>query len=240
MPYRDETYDLQFQVHASNHVISARERELLETGLDALARLVSCFPAAKLHVHVNRHLRSNDLHVKTSLHLPGRTLFTGERDWQLYPAFERCVRKLVSKVKAYREKLGNKPALEKTAQGTRHDLWPDVEPDAARLMRAARESDYAAFREVLVVYDDALNARVGRWIQRYPQAEVVLGRDVVLSEIVEEVYSNAFERFLDRPADRLGNWLENLIEPSIRALLEHTEEEKENLEYLETLKPTEA
>jgi hypothetical protein len=58
-----------------------------------------------------------------------------------------------------------------------------------------------------------------------------------LGDIVEEIYLNAFEQFTRRPtALRLSEWLENLIEPSIRALLRHPDEEAENASMARTLR----
>jgi hypothetical protein len=85
------------------------------------------------------------------------------------------------------------------------------------------------------VYDEALQKRVGRWIERYPRAEARLGDNLLISEIVEEVFLNAFDQFNDRPeALRLGQWLENLIDPSLRTLFYDGEQERENVRMVET------
>ncbi|MBI4605337.1 MAG: hypothetical protein HY721_25515 [Planctomycetes bacterium] len=168
--------------------------------------------------------------------LPGRDIFTGDRHPALHPAYERCVRKLVGKVKAYKEKLRRKPERERAQQGEVREVRPAREPDVPLLERAAHEGDYAAFREGLSDYDDSLRRRVDRWTRRYPELEGLLGGDVLLSEVLEEVYLNAFEGFLRRPADRLGNWLESLIDPSVRRLLARFEEGKENLGFVEGLR----
>ena len=71
-----------------------------------------------------------------------------------------------------------------------------------------------------------MRKRVGRLVQRIPEAQARVGRELLLGDVVEEVYLNAFERFTRRPTDvRLSEWLEGLIEPSIRALMQHPEEE---------------
>jgi ribosome-associated translation inhibitor RaiA len=237
MAFRDESYDLGFQIHTENYELTPREREDIEADLQSLAKVVRDFPVAQLHLHIHRHPRTSDFHVKTSLRLPGRTLFTGERDRLLEPACERCARKLVNKVKGFKERLAGKPTIEKATEGTLHEVWPEWEPDKAALEKAADEKDYGAFRRALTVYDDPLEKRIGRRIRRYPEAEALLGREILLAEFVEEVYLNAFERFSQRPASRLGDWLESLIDPSIRTLLERTDSEKENIAYLHEIKP---
>jgi hypothetical protein len=67
-----------------------------------------------------------------------------------------------------------------------------------------------------------------------------LGDGLAISEIVEEVFLNAFEKFSKRPANlRLGEWLESLINPSIKALVDDPSFEKENLSYIESSKEIE-
>jgi hypothetical protein len=85
------------------------------------------------------------------------------------------------------------------------------------------------------MYEDQINKRAGRWIQRYPQLDAQLGQRFYLFEVVEEVFLNAFERFEQRPAVTLGEWLEGLIDESVRTLLEHPDLEKQNVSFLQTL-----
>ena len=96
-----------------NCLISDAEEEKMQEDLHTLRRVVEKFPVADLHVRINRHDKSDDFHVKTSLHLPGRTLFTGDRDAKIHPAYERCVRKLVKKVTAYKDRMSHRSQFEK-------------------------------------------------------------------------------------------------------------------------------
>jgi hypothetical protein len=81
---------------------------------------------------------------------------------------------------------------------------------------------------------------VGRWVERYPEAASALGEGLTISQIVEEVFLNAFERYRDRPPPlRMGQWLESLIDPSIQQLLKHGDEEQENLSFIESAKAAE-
>jgi len=86
------------------------------------------------------------------------------------------------------------------------------------------------------VYDESLEKRVGRWIQRYPEIEGQLGEELTISEIVEEVYLNAFDQFATRPVVRLGEWLESLIDPSVQLLLKQPDDEKANLSFIQSAK----
>jgi hypothetical protein len=59
----------------------------------------------------------------------------------------------------------------------------------------------------------------------------------LLGDLVEEVYLNAFERFAERPTDvPLSGWLEGLIDPSLKALLRHPDEEHENASLARTVR----
>ena len=229
MPYRDENYDLTVHFETRHYGLSAAEREKMVEDLHTLRNLVKTFPVADLHVEIEHHARHHEFHIKTSLRLPKRTLFTGDRDALPHPAYERCIRKLVHKVRAYKEKLGGKPDYTKHADGSPRQVVAETEPDLAAVDAAAQEQDFVAFRRALAVYDDTMGGRVGRWIQRYPEAESMLGRDILLSEVVEEVYLQAFEKYRQRPAGRLGGWLEGLIDHSIRILIHRGEAEIEEL-----------
>jgi ribosome-associated translation inhibitor RaiA len=227
MTYRDETYGLRILFQTRHYELTPAERAQMEENTHTLARAVESFPVADLHVEVLRHPRTQDFHVKTTLRLTKKALFTGDRDVLPHPAYERCVRKLVHKVQAYKEKMSGVSAGERVAEGARPGVRPDLEPDLGALERSAQAQDYPSFRKAISVYDDVMEHRVGRWIRRFPEAEARLGKDFVLADIVEEVCLNAYERFARRPADRLGNWLEKLIDPSLRAFLENGEAEVE-------------
>ncbi|MBI4584414.1 MAG: hypothetical protein HY717_10370 [Planctomycetes bacterium] len=234
--FRDELDDLKIQVKTENYQFSAEEWDQIENQLDSLKRLVKDFPVAELHVQIHWHRRSQTFHVKTNLHLLKQNLFTGERDVLWHPAYERCIRKLMNKVKGLKEKLAKKSVYSKVASGTLHQVIPEREPDPEKLEQAFKDQDFLAFRQAMSVYDDALSKRLGRWIERYPAVSARLGSEFTLSDLVEEVYLNAFEQFGSRPVDRIGNWLEHLIDPSVKAFIQHPELEKENLGYLEGLK----
>lgn len=229
MTYPDETHELRIFFKTRNYELTPAERARMEEDTHTLARAVESFPVTDLHIEVFRHPRSGDFHVKTILRLTRKTLFTGDRDALPHPAYERCIRKLVKKVQAYKEKMSGVSAGARAAGGAQPGVVPDLEPDLAELERASAARDYAAFRNAMSAYDDALEHRVGRWIRRFPEVEERLGVDFLLSDILEEIYLNAFERFSRRPADRIGNWLERLIEPSLRVFIEDGEAEVEGM-----------
>ncbi|HEV3341297.1 MAG TPA: hypothetical protein VG125_13095 [Pirellulales bacterium] len=233
----NQKHELRIQLDTKHCRLSAHDIEKMEANLGILRTRAGQFPIADLYVTVTRFLRSGDYHVKTSLVLTGRTLFTGDRDVLVHPAYLRCVHKLLSKLDAYIEALGNKPALGKHREGTRFDVVSTGVPDAAQIERAVEEGDYGAFRRALDAFEEAVRKRVSRWINRYPQLESRLGEGFTTDDAVEEVFLNAYERYQDRPqALRLGEWLEDLIDPSLRALIENPEEELASISLARTLR----
>ena len=239
MRFPDESYNLRIELDTKHCELSQAELEKMEAALDSLREPVRNFPVSDFYITVTHHLTPNDYHVRTSLILPGRTLFTGERDVNAVSAFSRCVRKLLSKLKAYKEELSAKPQREKVQEGTVHEVIPEAEPDVDQLRGAILAGDYAAFRRATYVYEEAVRKRAGRWSARYPAFEAHLGFTFTLDDLVEEVFLNAFEQFERRPDElRLGEWLEDLIDPSVKALLKNPEEEYANLEAVRTYRET--
>ncbi|HEX3654410.1 MAG TPA: hypothetical protein VHV55_01315 [Pirellulales bacterium] len=233
--FSDQAFDLRIEIDAKRYRISKTEMAKMDEDIEHLRRQVARFPVSELKVEITPHAKPRGVHVKTSLLLSGTTLFTGDEDVVAYPAFQRCIRKLIDQLKAYKDELSNKPAYEKQIQGTTHDVAPTQEPSLEAIESAVAAADYAAFRRALGVYDPALAARVGRLVERHPAALRKFGRDIPISQVVEDVMLTAFDRFTQRPHARLGQWLEELIEPAIEALT-HDVGERENLSFIESAK----
>lgn len=239
MQFSNQSHNLRIELDTKNFEFSPQALEKIEEALDPLRDPVRDFPVSDLYITVTHHPAPDDYHVRASLVLTGRTLFTGDRDENALSAWNRCVRKLVRKLSAYKENLAAKPERTKTEEGTAHEVVPAAELDSGKIRRAVESGDYAAFREATFVYEEAVRKRAGRWIERYPEFTAQLGVEFTLSDVVEEVFLNAFERFDRRPQNlRPGEWLENLIDPSVRALLEHPDAERENIEAVRTLRET--
>ncbi|HEY5311629.1 MAG TPA: hypothetical protein VIK18_03895 [Pirellulales bacterium] len=204
--------------------------------IEHLRPQVARFPVAELKVEIMPHAKPHGVQVKTSLRLSGTTLFSAGEDVAAAPAFQRCVHALIEQLKAYKDELSNRPAYEKQIQGTAHDVAPTQEPSLEEIESAVATGDYPAFRRALGVYDAALSARVGRLVERHPAALHKFGRDIPISQIVEDVLLTAFDRFTHRPHTRLGQWLEDLIEPAIVALTHNDSAERENLSFIESAK----
>ncbi|QDU38189.1 hypothetical protein Mal4_25130 [Maioricimonas rarisocia] len=235
MKYSDQSYNLKIDLDIRDCDLTPAEIEKFESDLNTLARLVEDFPVSDLHITIAHFPRSTDYHVKTALVLPGRTMVTADRHQQPHPAYERCIRKLVHKVSAYKAKLGNADKVAKEQEGTHFQIEPTRVPDVLALRQAVDDNDYIAFRRECDVYSEPLRKRVGRWIQRYPALEARIGEQLSIADIVDEVLINAFDRFDQKPDDvPISDWLEHLVEPSLADLVRHIDEELENISQLRT------
>jgi len=217
-----------FDVH--QYDLSDAERGRLEDSVDGLTRMVENFPVADLHIMIEGNARSQDVSVKLTLILPGNTLVTNDRDAVLTVAFDRCLTALTDLVQGYKAKLGGDGERTKLEKGTAHDLFPTQNLDLAAVERAVAAGDYTAFRTAMLPFEDPIQARAGRWVQRFPEYEARIGKDVKMSDVTEEIFLTAFDEYEARPDGlHLSEWLENLIDPSIKALMTQTAAEKENI-----------
>ena len=236
--YADETYNLRIELDEKNCQLAADQVDAMEGSLDTLSELTRDFPVSDLHVVVAHFERSGEYHIKTSLRLPSKTLFTGEHDSVVVAAFDRCVRKLVQKVRAYKDRMETQDGDRgKLAEGTHGSVTPDYVPNLATLEQTLHADSYAGFRREMSGFDRSLRQRVGRWVQRYPEVDAMIGERLPLDDIVEEVMLTAYDRFAERPATMLlGGWLETLVDPAIRNLLRHPDEELEEVSFARTLR----
>jgi ribosome-associated translation inhibitor RaiA len=237
MVFSDESYNLRIELDQQGCDLTAEQIRHMEIGLDKLRKLTDPFPVSNLYITVVFHQPSQDYHVKTSLALPGKTLFTGDRDVEVHPAFERCVRKLMHKVASYKSRMSGDAELAKQAEGTRHMVTPAAELNPAEIQRTIDDGDYLQFHEQLEMFEGSLRERVGRWLQRYPEIESRLDGELQIDDLVEEVFLNAFEKFPLRSHDvPPGDWLEHLIDPSVQAILQMPDEEYANVSFVRSFR----
>jgi hypothetical protein len=199
---------------------------------------VADFPNSDLTVNVIRHPRSETYRVEGRLRLPGQTLVSGVQDADIDSAFQRSVRELLRQVDAYKEgRDGKAEGQSRRREALDHIVAPEAPTDGA-LGRAVAAGDYRAFRLALAGYEEWLRNRVGRWIQRYPKAEARVGKRLRIGDVLEQVYLSAFEQFAQwSPAVRpLHDWLDGLIDASLKVLLRHPDEASENASLARTLR----
>lgn len=238
MYYTDDRHQLRVEFDTRNCTIPADEWTRIQGQLTQLGEAVQEFPSAELHVRVIHHPRSVMYHVEVKLKLPGQSLFTGDRDTYLDSAIQRAFQKLLRRVETYKDHANPQAAevLERRAALDQEIVAP-TDADHGALGRAARAGDYRNFRSILSGYEEWLRKRVGRWIQRCPEAEAQLGRGLAIGDVVEEVYLNAFEHYERRPDEiPFRNWLENFIDPSVKLLLRNGDEERETASFARTLR----
>jgi ribosome-associated translation inhibitor RaiA len=232
MKYSDQSYNLRIELDTENCDLNAGEIADLEDALAPLRELVQDFPVSDLYITIQFKPPSHDYRVKVVLRLPGRGLATGDLDEDLHQAFRRCVNKLVHKVNAYKDRLEDSDELVKHEKGTRQDVVAKQPADGRALDQAVAEGNYARFRTLTYTFEEPVRKRAGRWIQRYPEVESQLGETFDLADIVEEVFLNAFERHSQRPREVLfGDWLESLIDPSVKLLSKNPDEELTNIRF---------
>jgi len=227
---KNDVPKLRVQFDSHQHRLTEAEKDQMMVGLDSLGRQTAHFPIADLHVLIEGNGRSNDVSVKLSLLLPGETLVGSDHDQVLHAAFERCLASLEQNLRAYKDRLGQVEERQKQEKGTHQDLEPDPPPDPAALAAAVRADDYEAFRTATLGYEEALRKRAGRWVERYPDIQGRIGKGLEINAIVEGVFLRAFDAFNHHPRDiRFGDWLASFLDPVIKALQTHPDQELENI-----------
>ena len=62
---------------------------------------------------------------------------------------------------------------------------------------------------------------------------------LAIGDVVEAVYLNAFEGYARRPTEvPFHEWLDSLIDPSLKTVMRHPDEEKENASFARTVRDT--
>lgn len=216
-----------FDVHEFD--LSPAEENMLREKLDGLARQVEHFPIAELRVYIQK-VRSQQMVVKLTLLLPGETLTVDDYDRIIQPAFDRCLDSLQHELEGYKDRLNRRSEAAKLVEGTHSELHPDVLVDPAAIEGAVAAGDYANFHAAMLPYEEELRMRIGRWIQRYPAVDDLIGGGLEIADILEEVLLLAFENYASRPQNvPLGTWLESLIDPALKALAQNPDEALENI-----------
>jgi DNA-directed RNA polymerase specialized sigma24 family protein len=142
----------------------------------------------------------------------------------------------LEQLKDYKDRLGQVPERQKVEKGTRQELRPTIDPDLGAVGSAVAGGDYAAFRTAMQGYEEPLRDRVGRWLERTAETDGQVGRRFTIADVVEEVFLDAFEGWDDRPKGiPPGEWLTGLIDPAVKELMRHPDDELENVRMVRTL-----
>jgi len=209
------------QVHFDLHECRFTPEALanMADDLDSVALQTGNFSEADLRVVNEWNGRNNEYSVKLTLILPGETLVTSDHDPLAHAAFKRAAASLELALEGYKDRLDRVDEWRKQ-EAARPELTTAGTLDAAALDAAVAAGDYPAFRTAISSYEDSLRLRVGRWVGRYPDAQARMGRDFDVLDLMEGVFLAAFENHPHRHNEvPYGEWLEGLIDPTIRAIL---------------------
>lgn len=232
---KNQPHRLQVMFDVHQFDLTQADRDQMADAVDSLARQAEHFPMADLKIMVEGNARNNDASVKLTLQLPGRSLVANDHDATPYGAFDRCLTSLTKELQAYKDQLDQVSERAKVEKGTAHEVLPTVNMDLGAVEAAVAAGDYAAFRRATLPYEDAVQMRAGRWVQRFPEYEARIGKDIKMSDVVEEVFLTAFDQYPSRSAGvPLGEWLVGQIDRAVKTLMTRTAEELENINLVRT------
>ncbi len=125
------------------------------------------------------------------------------------------------------------------AAGTTMEVEPNRRMDGQQVASAVEQGNYTEFRRAMYPIEASLRDRVGRWVQRYPQVQRMIGERFSIADIVEETFMLAFDRFSDwQPEMFFGQWIESLIDPAMKAIAKDPEGELEVIGFLRSCEET--
>jgi ribosome-associated translation inhibitor RaiA len=229
-------HKLQVQIETEHCSIPVDERTRMQPELDRLGDAVAEFPNSELYLKLVYHPDSEIYHAQAKLKLPGQTIITGRHSRWLDDALMRMLAKVFRRVEHYKEHPDSQAMVQaqRRARLSENIVAPTA-ADAGAVGEAFQRQDYAAFRRALASHESWVRDSVGRWIQRYPEVQLLLGEAFNTDDLVEEVFLLAFERYGERPDDvEISQWLHDLVEPAVRSLW-HEPEEREAASYARTL-----
>ena len=238
MPFIDDRNHLRVEIQTRGCEVPEDERERMQRFFEPLADVARDFPEAALGLTFLFHKDSGSYRVEARLRLPGRTLFGSDGDPYLDCAVQRCLEAITRKAQAYRDAPDREAVREaERREALGRDVVAPRDPDTGPLGRAVAGGDYRAFREALVGYEDWLRTRVGRWLQRYPEAQARVGSSLLIGDLVEAVYLNAFEAYERWPREvSFHEWLDGLLDPSLKEFLRHPDEARDNARMVRSLR----
>jgi hypothetical protein len=210
------------------------ERQRIQHDLELLADELLEFPASQLRLSIVYHPRQEEYHAQAWLKLPGKRFVSGRYSPWLDYSVMRCLAKLRRHVESYRENP-NSEAIRETERRLelQNHVVPPTERIADALEKAIQRQDYRAFRRALSGYEDRMRAQVANWVRRYPQMTRLLGEDIEIEDIVEEVFLMAFDEFPVQQEKTISEWLRQFIDPAVKAIW-HDESEREAAEFART------
>lgn len=232
--------EFRMDIDATGFNLTKAQAVQIEDEMEHLKPLIAKFPTRVLHVNLKFNANSDQYEVRLALVLPGQTFATGGVDTAWHPVLETAVHKLKRRVEHYKEDLENVTARRHHAADHDHPVEPTQQIDGHALLSAVEADQYSDFRQLLSPFESSLRDRIGRWVQRYPQINAMIGESIFIADILEEVFLLAFERFAKRtPQLMLGPWLETLVDPAVQQIASDPERELEAIGFLRSWQETE-
>ena len=204
----------------------------IETEIARLKPIIADFPTKILHVNIEYNRTSNDYEVKLALVLPGQTFATGRvtEAWEV--GLESSVQNLIRRVAHYKSTMSGEMEHAHAAAGTAMEITPDWQIDGEAVRKAIEADDYPAFRSQMMAIEPRLRERIGRWVQRYPVVQMMIGDRITIADLVEEVFLHAFDQYDQWHSEMFfGQWLETLIDPVVRAVARDPKGEVEAISF---------
>lgn len=229
----DVATPFRMDIDASGFEMTDRERDEVDAEVGKLLPLIEDFPTQVLHVNVKYNGNSEEYEVRLALVLPGQTFATGGVDHAWLPVMETAITKMMRRVEHYKEDLSHVTERRHHALDTDHVVEPSYQIDADAVRDAVATDNYAVFRTAMMPLEGKLRERIGRWVERYPRVEAMIGEKLFIADIMEEVFLMAFDRY-DHWTDGLtfGAWVETLVDPAVKAIANDPDGELEQISFL--------
>lgn len=237
MAFTEPTFDTDLDVEGFTP--TELERESIAAEVERIQPLVAEFPTQILHTNIQYNSHSEEYEVKLALVLPGQTFATGNvtESWQ--QGLETSVQKMIRRIEHYKITMSGGMEQAHAAAGTTMEVEPNRRIDGQRVTTAVQQGNFTEFRKAMYPIEASLRDRVGRWIQRYPQIQGMIGDRFTIADIVEETFMLAFDRFGDwHPEMFFGQWIESLIDPAMKAIAKDPDGELEAIGFLRSWEET--
>jgi len=231
---------LKIDLDTQNMTLAAEEIQWLESEVGKLKPMLANFPVQILHIDLEYNQNSLQFEGRLALVLPKQTFATAgvDRNWQAI--MEHAVRRMIRRLEHYKHDLSRVAQRQATAAGERAVVEPTRQVSGAEVQEAIQQNDYSGYRTAVSPYESSLHDRVGRWVQRTPEFQAMIGERLTISDIVEEVFMLSFDQFEDWRSDQwFGQWLEELVDPAIRTLVHGSEEDLEAVRFQQSWRETE-
>ncbi len=233
MAFAEPTFDTDLDIEGFTPTDA--ETQTIAAEVDRIRPLVKEFPTQIVHINLEYNPNSEEYEVKLALVLPGQTFATGDVSEVWEQSLEKSVQKLIRRIEHYKSSMSGEPEQARIAAGTTMEVEPNRRMDGKMVAAAVESGNYAEFRKGMYPIEESLRNRVGRWVQRYPQIQAKIGSQFTIADIVEETFMLAFDRYSHwHPELLFGQWIENLIDPAMKAIANDSEGELEIISFQRT------